>query len=227
MQLARYLALVLLAPLLALTAHAQTILAPDLHAGGANPSSIPNQETTEVTLPGHNLTGTTLTVSGVCTLKSYKVVSDTEIDMQLEGNRPVDGKEDGCFLKVSHGAKQASTYVIVDLTDAEQQQQTANQAAAAQAKANAYMANLGAQWTVRFANGSTEVFTAQPADPGQLPDFTSSSGGTKIMISNGSVVILADGCMLSGTLTGNQVKDGQVTAAGDCKHSGTWTAQKK
>ena len=80
--------------------------APDLHAGGPSPSLIPNHETTEVTLPGLHLAGTTLTVDGACTLQSFQVVSDTAIKMKLHGNRVISDKEDGCFLHVHQGAKQ-------------------------------------------------------------------------------------------------------------------------
>jgi hypothetical protein len=223
------LTLLLAAPSLA--AHAQAakpVTAPDLRAGGAKPSTIPNHETTEVTLPGHHLAGTTVTVTGVCTLKSYKVVSDAEIVMQIEGNRPIDSKEDGCFLKVSLGAKHADTYVVVALTEAEESQKNSDEAARDKVKAQAYMSNLGTQWILHYADGVSETFTAQPADPGQLPDYSSTSGTTaKIMISDGTnVTIMADGCILSGTLTGSQVKNGKVYA-GTCKHPGAWTAQKK
>jgi hypothetical protein len=201
--------------------------APDLHAGGPSPSLIPNHEITEVTLPGLHLTGTTLTVDGACSLQSFQVISDTAIKMKLRGNRTITDKDDGCFLHVHQGTKQASTYVVVDLTEAEQQQQNSQQVAAAKTKADAYMAGLGTQWTLHYADGATEVLTAQPADPGQLPDFTSNLGGTtKVMTANGTVMIIAGECVRSGTLIGNQVKDGKVMA-GDCKHPGAWTGQKK
>ncbi len=212
---------------LAIPAAAQTTLAPDLHAGGPQPSSIPNHAVTTVALPGFHLLGTTVTASGACALKSYKVISDTEIRMTIEGDLPIDAKDDGCFLDVSKGAKKTGTYVVVELTEAEQHQKDAQQAAAAQAKANAYMAGLGTQWTVRHGDGATEVFTAQPADPGELPTFTSSSGASaKIMTTgDGTVVIVADSCMMTGTLSGDQVKDGK--SQGNCKHPGAWTAVKK
>ena len=41
---------------------------PDLHAGAAQPSLIPNHKTTRVVLPGYHLAGATLTVDGACTL---------------------------------------------------------------------------------------------------------------------------------------------------------------
>jgi hypothetical protein len=201
---------------------------PDLHAGGAKPSSLPNHETTMVTLPGYNLAGTTLTVTGeVCTLKSYKVVSDSQIQMMIEGHRTLDAKEDGCFLHVHQGSFEVGTYVVIDLTEAEWTEKHRKEAAENKAKGEAYMAGLGKQWVIHYADGSSDTYTAQTADEGELPDFTSASGGTaKIATTNGNkVVIMAGGCMRSGTLTGNQVKDG--TSTGDCKPAGAWTGQKK
>ena len=200
---------------------------PDLHGGGARPSAIPNHVTTLVTLPGFHLSGTTVTTDGVCSLKSYKVVSDNEIQMEIEGNRPVDGKEDGCFLHVHQGAVEAHTYVIVELSEAESNEKDTKQQAANKAKFDAYSAHLGNVWSLRFADGSTETYTAQPAQEGELPDFTASSGGTaKILIGNdGKVWITSDGCLRSGTLAGGQVKDG--TSMAGCKPAGAWTAQRK
>jgi hypothetical protein len=89
-------------------------------------------------------------------------------------------------------------------------------------------ATLGTKWTLHYADGTTEVLTIQRAEPGQDPDFSSNHGGTaKIMINGGNkVMIVANDCILSGTITDNQVKDGKVMA-GDCPHPGAWTAQKK
>jgi hypothetical protein len=200
---------------------------PDLHAGGAKPSTIPNHETTLVTLPGVHLTGSTVTVSGVCTLKSYKIVGDTQIAMMIEGNRQIPDKEDGCFLKVSHGAASASTYVVVDLTHAEWDQKTTQDRAANKAKGEAFLARSGKQWTIHYADGSSETYTVQPADPGQLPDFKTASGATiKIAVTDdNSVMVVAEGCMRSGTLLSGQVKDGK--SMGNCKPAGSWTAQVK
>ena len=85
---------------------------------------IPNHVTTEVKLPGVHLTGTTVTASGaVCTLKSFKVVSDNEISMMIEGHREMAAEEDGCFIKVHQGSYSTGTYVVVDLTAAEWEEQ--------------------------------------------------------------------------------------------------------
>ena len=200
-------------------------LKPDLHAGGAKPSTIPNHETTLVTLPGFHLAGATVTVSGVCNLKSYKVVGDTQITMMIEGNRQIPDKEDGCFLKVSHGAASANTYVVVDLTQTEWDQKNTQDRAADKAKGEAFLARSGKQWTIHYADGSSEIYTVQPADPGQLPDFQTASGATiKIAVtSDNSVMVVAEGCMRSGTLLNGQVKDGK--SMGTCKPAGSWTAQ--
>jgi hypothetical protein len=199
---------------------------PDLHAGGAKPSLIPNHEITTVTLPGLHLSGATLTVNGVCTLKSYKVTSDTQIQMILEGHRAIDDKEDGCFLHVHQGSFQTGTYVIVDLTQAEWDEKQTKERAANKAQGEAYMASLGKQWVVHYANGSSETFVVQPADEGELPDYTSASGATaKFAITGGKVVMMAGSCMRSGILNGSQVKDG--TSMGDCKPAGAWSAEKR
>jgi hypothetical protein len=200
---------------------------PDLHAGGPKPSLLPNHTTTTVTLPGFNLTGTTLTATGsVCTLKSYKIVSDSQIQMAIETHRKIDDKEDGCFLQVHQGAFETGTYVVVDLTQAEWDEKNAKQQADSKAKGEAYMAGLGKQWIVRLSDGSSETFTVQPAQPGELPDFAGSSGHTaKIMTTNGKAVIVVGSCMRTGTLVNGQVKDG--TSVGECKPGGSWTGQMK
>ena len=119
--------------------------------------------------------------------------------------------------------------VTVNLTDAEQHDLDARQAADAKTKNDAYMATLGTRWTLRYADGKTETLTIQPSEPSQDPDFNSNRGGTaKVMISGGNkVMIIANECILSGTITpDNKVEDGKVMA-GNCPHPGAWTAQKK
>ena len=96
------------------------------------------------------------------------------------------------------------------------------------ASPNTTPATLGTKWTLHYADGATEVFTIQHADPGQDPEFSSNRGGTATIMINGGnkVMIVANNCILSGTIIDNQVKDGKVMA-GDCPHPGAWTAQKK
>jgi hypothetical protein len=201
---------------------------PNLQTGGASPSAIPNHQTTEVSLLGHNLAGTTVTVGGACTLASSQVLSDTEIHIKIAGNRTLDDKDGSCSLQVHQGATQAATSITVNLTDSEQQEWNTHQAASAKAKADAYTANLGTRWTLHYADGKTETLTIQPSEPGEDPDFASNRGGTaKIMINGGNkVMIIANECILSGTITDNKVEDGKVMA-GTCPHPGAWTAQKK
>jgi hypothetical protein len=202
---------------------------PDLHAGGANPSLIPNHQTTEVKLPGTHLSGTTVTASGaVCTLKSYKVVSDTEIMMMIEGHREIGAEEDGCFIKVHQGTFAAGTYVVVDLTEAEKQEKNRQQREADKAKGQAYMAGLGRQWTLHYSNGTSETFSVKPADEGELPEFQSATGAiVKIMTTSDNKVMVmgGDGCMRQGTLVNGEVKDG--SSMGNCNPAGAWTGQKK
>jgi hypothetical protein len=173
--------------------------------------------------------GTTVTTTGdVCSLKSYKVVSDSQIQMTIEAHRALDAKEDGCFLHVHKGSFEDSTYVVVDLTEAEWNEKHSKERSDDKAKGEAYMAGLGKQWVVHYTDGSSETYTAQPATAeGELPDFTSSRGSTaKIMISDGTkVMIMAGNCMRSGTMTGNQVKNG--TSMGECKPAGAWTGEKR
>ena len=88
------------------------------------------------------------------------------------------------------------------------------------------MASLGKQWVVRYANGSSETFTVQPADERQLPDYTSASGTTaKFAIMGDKGMMISGSCTRSGILNGSQVKDG--ISAGDCKPAGAWSAEKR
>jgi hypothetical protein len=218
---------ILIATLL-LTSIAALAQKPDLHAGGAKPSTIPNHETTLVTLPGFHLAGATVTVTGVCTLKSYKIVSDNQLAMMIEGHRAIADKEDGCFLTVHRGSLSAGTYVVVDLTEAEWDEKHKKENAADQARGEAWVAHLGKQWTFHYANGTSEVFTAQPIEDGSLvPEFKNTSGlSAKILTTNdNTVMMVVDQCMRSGTLVNGQVKNG--ISQGVCKPDGAWTAQQK
>jgi hypothetical protein len=205
----------------------KVVARPSLQGGGAKPSLLPNHETTLVTVPGVHLSGTTVTVTGVCTLKSYKVVSNSEITMEIEGDRAIEDKEDGCFLHIHRGSYETHTWVIVDLTKAEWSEKDGRQRADDEVKGEAYVAHLGKEWTLHFSDGSSETFTAQAPTSGELPDFVGSSGGTaKIATTNeGKVMIIIGSCIRSGTLADGQVKDG--TAIGDCMPAGNWTGQMK
>jgi hypothetical protein len=145
--------------------------------------------------------------------------------MMIESHRQIEDTEDGCFLKVSHGAPSSSTYVILDLTEAEWKEKHAKESADDKAKGEAYMAGLGKQWTLHYSDGSSDTFKVQSADPGELPEFQSASGVTaKIMTTKDNKVMIITGtCMRSGSFINNQVKDG--TSMGTCKPAGSWTAQ--
>jgi hypothetical protein len=200
---------------------------PDLHGGGANPSKIPNHVTTVVTVPGLHLTGTTGSVTGVCALKFFQATSDNEIRMEIEGARAIEDKEDGCFVHIRKGMNEVHTYVVVDLTEAEWTEKNSKRQEEDKAKEEAYVAQLGKEWTLHFVDGTSEIYTAQAAPSGELPDFVGNSGGTaKIATTDdGKVMIIAGSCIRSGTLADGQVKDG--TSIGECKPGGAWTAQMK
>ena len=91
---------------------------PDLHAGGAAPSSIPNDATTLVTLPGFHFTGAQIETGNICAVVSYQVVSDNKIEMRIKGQRPVTEKESQCTITVRTAGGAASTWIVVELTEA-------------------------------------------------------------------------------------------------------------
>lgn len=197
---------------------------PDLHAGGANPSSIPNHAVTVVTLPGFHLTGARIVTGKICKVVSYEVVSDSEIKMNIEGTRTVDDEDDTCTLEVRTPAGSASTWIVVELTDAEQQQVKVREQAAGQAKAQAFIARAGKTWHLTFANGATETYSSTGADADNMLIFHNNGGGdVKIAVSDdGNVIIIEPGCIRSGKLADNQVKNGQ--SQGECAPAGEWTA---
>jgi hypothetical protein len=197
---------------------------PDLHAGGAKPSTIPNHAVAVVTLPGFHLTGARIITGKTCKVISYQVVSDSEIKMNIEGMRTVDDRDDTCTLEVHTPAGSASTWIVVKLTDAEQQQANAREQAESAAKAQAFIAKAGKAWHLTFASGATETYSSIGADADSMPTFHDAAGNdVKIAVTgDGSVVIVEPGCMRSGKLTGTQVKNGQ--SQGECAPSGSWTA---
>jgi len=197
---------------------------PDLHAGGASPSEIPNDAVTVVTLPGMHLTGAKIETGSICKAVSYEVVSDDEIKMNIKGTRTVDDKEDQCTLKVVTPAGSASTWIVVDLTDAQQQEFDAREKAEDEAKAAAFLKRSGTAWHLTFANGATETYSSAGANDDAMTIFHNSAGSdVKIAVSNdGTVMIIEPGCMRSGKLADNQVKNGQ--SQGECTPAGPWTA---
>ena len=196
---------------------------PDLHAGGAQPSEIPNHETTEVVLPGYFLTGATVTTDPICRIVSQEVVSDREIRMKIEGVRKVDDADGKCSLFVTTPKGKAATWIVVDLTDDEAEQQKTQLRAAEMAKGKEFVARSGKSWKLTFAGGVTTTYTVSDRPEDGLPVFTSSQGSTaKIVVSNAGVVSIVDStCVRTGKLVGNTVKSGQ--SMGDCTPPGTWT----
>lgn len=197
---------------------------PDLHAGGAKPSEIPNDTVTVVTLPGFHLTGAKIETGSICKAVSYEVVSDNEIKMNIKGTRTVDDKENQCTLKVVTPAGSASTWIVVDLTDAQQKEVDAREKAQGEAKAAAFIAKSGKAWHLTFAGGATETYSSAGADADDMPIFHNAAGDdVKIMVTDdGTAMIIEPGCIRSGKLTGAQAKDGQ--SQGECTPAGSWTA---
>jgi|GEM_PF-3127933 len=197
---------------------------PDLHEGAASPSSIPNDAVTVVTLPGAHLTGARIVTGRICKVVSYRVVSDSEIKMNIEGTRTVDDKDEACTLEVRTAGGSASTWIVVEFTDAEQQQVAAREQAEGEAKAQALLAKAGKTWHLTFSSGAQETYSSVGADADSMPTFHNAAGDdVKIAVSDdGSAMIIEPGCMRSGKLIGTQVKDGQ--SQGECTPAGSWTA---
>ncbi len=205
-------------------AKAAKVPAPDLHAGGVQPNSIPNDATTEVTLPGFHLTGATVTSGEQCNVVSTKVVSDNEIKMSIKGIRKVDDKDSQCTLTVHTPGGHAGTWIVIELTEAEQQEQDAQQRAADMKAAQSFVQRSGKNWQMVFASGGKGSYTSNGVDADGVPIFHNGAGASvKILVANDdTVMIIEDGCMRSGKLTGNQVKNG--VSQGECTPAGAWTA---
>ena len=93
-----------------------------------------------------------------------------------------------------------------------------------EAKAAAFLKRSGTAWHMIFANGATETYTSAGANDDAMPTFHNSAGrDVKIAVSNdGTVMMIEPGCIRSGKLADNQVKNGQ--SQGDCTPAGEWTA---
>lgn len=142
---------------------------PDLHAGGANPSSIPNDATTEVTLPGFHLAGARVETGPQCSIVSPPIVTDNEIKMNIKGTRKVDDEEDKCDLVVHTAGGKASTWIVIELTEAQQQAQSAREKSEEQAKAEAFIAKAGKSWRLKFAGGVAETYTSTGENQDAMP----------------------------------------------------------
>lgn len=197
---------------------------PDLHAGGANPSSIPNDAVTVVTLPGLHLTGAHVDAGPTCSVISYQVVSDNEISMKIKGMRTVQDNDDQCTIKVRTPAGTASVWIVVELTDAQQREKDAGQRSADMNKAQAFANRSGKAWHLSFAGGSSETYTSAGATQDGMPTFQNKAGTVvKIAVAtDNTVMIIEPGCMRTGKLAGTQVKEGQ--SQGECTPPGTWAA---
>jgi hypothetical protein len=198
---------------------------PDLHGGGANPSSIPNHETTKVTLPGFHLAGATVAVSGACSLVSY-TAAENQIVMSLKGERTVADHDGYCNLKVTNAAGSASMWVIVGLTDEEQQKADAAGRAASEKTGQQVLARSGSEWTLHFASGETARYTVKPSTEPGVALFSDGSGREfKILVANdGTVLILnsESGCYRNGKLVQGRVDNG--SSGPGCQPAGAWTA---
>ena len=198
---------------------------PDLRAGGFSPSEIPNGEVTDVKLPGFHLTGARVeTENNICQVVSYEVVSDNEIHLKLKGTRPVDGDDTSCTIRVSTAAGSASSWLVVDLTDAEEDQRKAHAKAAEQSNAAAFFDRTGRSWHITYAGGTAVTYTSVGPDEGGMPTFKSDSGKTiQIAVTqDNKVMMMEPGCMRSGKLIGAEVKNGQ--SQGECSPAGAWSA---
>jgi hypothetical protein len=197
---------------------------PDLHAGGPSPSEIPNGETTEVVLPGYHLTGAHVDARPICTIESYQVTSDSEIRMKIKASRTIDDKDGACYLTIRTPGGTANAWVMVDFTESERADFDARQRAEERQKASMFVDRSGKSWHLTFAAGQQETYTATGADPDGMPSFQSSSGvSVKIAVSNtNKITIIDSGCIRTGSVAGNEVKNGQ--SMGQCDPAGSWTA---
>jgi hypothetical protein len=199
---------------------------PDLHAGGPSPSSVPNYQASKVTLPGYHLAHATFTVDGACTLVSY-TASENQIVFSITGARTISDREGYCNLHVKNAAGEASTWMIVDLTDDELAQQKSNDRAVERQKASDFISRSGSKWSLRFANGATETYTSKSSTDDGVPLFANPSGVEfKIMVGNDSTVtIIGESCYRTGKLANGRVANG--SSMGNCSPSGPWTATKE
>ena len=211
-----------------LTACVAAAQKPDLHAGGAQPSEIENHKTTMVVLPGYHLAGAKLTVDGACSLERY-TAEEKQITMFLAANRAAKDRDGYCNLHVKNIEGSASTWVIVDLTDEEQDQQNSTDKSAEREKAAQFMARSGNEWTLHFAGGGSINYKLKPNEDPGVTIFTDDAGNeAKIMVANDTTVLIIPsdgGCYRTGKLVDGRVTNG--TSGGSCKPGGNWTAEMK
>jgi hypothetical protein len=170
------------------------------------------------------LGGAKVETRGACRLAGYKVVSDSEIQMRLEGARAIDDKEDACFFTVRTAAGSAGGWVVVALTPEEEKQKHGREVAASRSKMEAMVRAAGRKWVIRFADGGSNTYTAKEPDEPGMPEFQTGDGRTaKIFVRpDGSVTLLEEGCVRNGKLVEGRVKNGESMAG--CVHPGAWSA---
>ncbi len=197
---------------------------PDLHGGGAKPSMITNGQQTLVTVPGFHFLHATVEAWGVCRLVEYKINTDTELQMLLEGRRTLDDKDDACHFRVRNAAGAATSWIVVGLTAEQEAERRAREEAAGRAKIAAVNQAAGKKWILHFANGAEDTYLAQGSNPDGMPVFKRSDDQTvKIFVRpDGSVTMIEEGCMRTGRMSGNKVEKGE--SAGDCRPAGSWSA---
>jgi hypothetical protein len=200
---------------------------PDLHAGGATPSLLENHKTTKVVLPGYHLAGATLAVDGACSLVSYNA-AENQIVMQVAAERAVTDHDGYCNLHVKNSVGEASTSVVVGLTDEEQAQAEAADRAGDREKTAQFMARSGSEWTLHFAEGGKATYKLKPetSEPGVTIFADDHGHEVKIMVANNATVLIVPsegGCYRTGKLVDGRVANG--TSGGECKPGGNWTAE--
>lgn len=198
--------------------------------GAHTPDEIVNGTPTQVVQAGVRLAGVTVKVSGACKLLSFKVLSDTKLQMTLQGTRHIEDEETACYYEVSNASGSDRTWILVSLTPAEEAEKARRQQTAAEAQANDIYRRLGREWDI-VANGDIAgSYVASGHDPDGLPEFRRNDGKILVamLMADGTVSLIPQwtrGCMYSGTLKNGKVADGQSFQCGS--GSTAWTATVK
>lgn len=194
------------------------------NAGGPQPSNIQNGETVTIKLPGAHFTGATLRSDGDCRLVSYKVISDNEIQAVVQGARAIEDRNEYCNFSVRNSAGSASAWIVVSLTEAQEQEKKQRDQTAGEAKIKAMASSAGTEWRIHFADGTEITYRAKGSNADGMPSFLGTDGQTIgiLVRPDHSVYIIEQGCILNGWLRNGQVKDGTVMPG--CPHTGPCTA---
>lgn len=201
--------------------HAPQIIGPH------NPDTLTNGEPITVSQHGAHFSGVTVKASGACKLESFKIVSDTEIQMTLRGARRVEGKEDTCYYDFSNAYGSDHTWILVSLTPSEEQEKLQNEREAGTAQANEIYRKVGKRWDIQSSGNIAGSYAASGTDSDGLPLIRRSDGKTLLVVlrPDDSVVLLPQpykACMYSGTLKDGKVADGQDYQCGS--ETNSWTA---